>query len=144
MSEPVYGIQCDFWPDELSVERLANARRMVDEHAASEGRLSAGPASKVKPRAKRVGLAEPGVSMSPDSSVTPLPDWLPSAAWTAFVRMRGIIGAPLTPRAINLALNALAKLRVEGYEPDEVLRHAVMQRARRLLAPCNLALPLER
>ena len=53
--------------------------------------------------------------------LTVLPSWIDVEAWDGFVEMRKQIKAPLTKRAANLTLRKLEDLRMEGYDPTEVL-----------------------
>lgn len=55
-----------------------------------------------------------------------LPDWLPREEWEGFVEMRKKAKSPLTPRAINLAISELEKLRAQGQDPGAVLNQTVM------------------
>lgn len=55
-----------------------------------------------------------------------LPDWLPHDEWSAFVAMRVRLRAPLTDRAILLAIRELEKLRAQGHEPAAVLDQSTM------------------
>lgn len=55
-----------------------------------------------------------------------LPDWIPIDQWSAYVEMRKFIKAPLSGRAVTLAINELAKLREKGNDPALVLDRSVM------------------
>ncbi len=57
----------------------------------------------------------------------PLPDWIPEDAWQAFVEMRVKIRAPLTGRAVKLAISDLQKLRDQGCDARAVLEQSVMR-----------------
>lgn len=50
-----------------------------------------------------------------------VPDWVPADAWNGFVDMRKKAKAPLTDRAVQLAIADLEKLRDEGHPPGAVL-----------------------
>jgi hypothetical protein len=55
-----------------------------------------------------------------------IPDWIPTESWLGFVEMRTTIKKPLTPRAVELAIAQLGKLRDAGYPPGAVLDQSVM------------------
>lgn len=55
-----------------------------------------------------------------------LPSWIPREEWDGFVEMREQIKAPLTDRAKELAIKALAKFKVQGYEAGAILNQSVM------------------
>jgi hypothetical protein len=50
-----------------------------------------------------------------------LPDWVPEAAWEGYLEMRRKIRKPPTPRAVDLVIASLVKLRAAGHDPGEVL-----------------------
>jgi hypothetical protein len=50
-----------------------------------------------------------------------LPDWIPSEAWDGFVENRRKIRHPMTPRAAELIVAELTKLRAAGADPTQVL-----------------------
>lgn len=54
------------------------------------------------------------------------PDWFPLKEWGNFVDMRKKIKAPLTDKAIELAVSKLSKLKNEGNDPIEVLNESIM------------------
>jgi uncharacterized protein YdaU (DUF1376 family) len=55
------------------------------------------------------------------------PDWLPSEPWAGFVEMRKKIRAPLTERALTLAIGELERLRRAGEDPAAVLNQSVFR-----------------
>lgn len=55
-----------------------------------------------------------------------LPEWLPSEAWAGYVEMRRKIRKPMTPRAEQLAINTLQKLKDQGQDAGAVLDQSVM------------------
>lgn len=57
-----------------------------------------------------------------------LPDWVPAEAWAGYVEMRKeTLKKPLkTDRAINLAINTLARLRDDGNDPGAVLDQSTL------------------
>ena len=57
----------------------------------------------------------------PSRAALALPDWLPVDQWGAFVEMRKRMKAPLTDRAISLAIGELEKLRAQGHDVGKVL-----------------------
>lgn len=60
--------------------------------------------------------------------MTALPSWIPSDAWAGYVEMRKeTLKKPLkTDRAINLAINTLARLRDDGNDPGAVLDQSTL------------------
>lgn len=63
-----------------------------------------------------------------------LPDWVPQEPWQAFVEMRRKIRAPLTGKAVQLAISTLQKLQASGQDPGAVLDQSVMRAWRGLFA----------
>ena len=55
------------------------------------------------------------------------PDWIPSEPWAGFVEMRKKIRAPLTERALVLAVGELERLRRAGEDPAAVLNQSVFR-----------------
>lgn len=55
------------------------------------------------------------------------PDWIPSEPWAGFVEMRKKIRAPLTERALALAVGELERLRRTGEDPAAVLNQSVFR-----------------
>lgn len=64
-----------------------------------------------------------------------LPDWLPKPEWESFVEMRKKIRAPLTDRAVLLAVGKLEKFRAMGHDPAEILNKSVLNDWRDLYEP---------
>ena len=60
--------------------------------------------------------------------MTTLPSWIPAEAWAGYVEMRKeTLKKPLkTDRAINLAINTLARLRDDGNDPGAVLDQSTL------------------
>ncbi|MCK5615232.1 hypothetical protein KAR91_75915, partial [Candidatus Pacearchaeota archaeon] len=54
------------------------------------------------------------------------PDWFPLKEWKDFVDMRNKIKAPLTDKAIELAISKLSKLKDEGNNPTEILNESIL------------------
>lgn len=73
----------------------------------------------------RIDKKHPRKARSSDVSID-LPDWIPIDQWNAYVEMRKFIKAPLSGRAVTLAINELAKLREKGNDPALVLDRSVM------------------
>ena len=63
-----------------------------------------------------------------------LPDWIPADAWQGFVEMRKKIRAPLTGKALELAVKKLDTLRSEGSDPRAVLENSTMNSYKGLFA----------
>ena len=57
--------------------------------------------------------------------IEPLPEWVPTEQWNAYLEMRGKIKKPLTPFARSMALAKLDRLRTEGHHPAAVLAQSV-------------------
>lgn len=75
---------------------------------------------KVTPRSPKKASAT--VTKLPD-----FPDWIPLEAWDAFVEMRRKIRAPLTSKAVSLAVAELENLRAQGHDPGAVLDQSVLR-----------------
>ena len=58
---------------------------------------------------------------------TPLPDWLPMEEWKAFKDLRRRMKSPLTPKAEQLAVAQLAKLKSEGEDPKAVIEQSILR-----------------
>ena len=81
---------------------------------------------------------EPSVEPSETSALFPeglvvknskpeIPGWVPADLWADFVEMRKKLKAPMTDRAMELAVKELGKLQVQGYSPTEVLEQSIMR-----------------
>jgi len=66
------------------------------------------------------------IKQKQSAPATPLPDFVPLDAWTAYVETRKAIKKPITPRASELAVTALQKLKSEGHDPRAVLEQSVL------------------
>lgn len=60
------------------------------------------------------------------SADAPLPDWIPQDAWNSYVEMRKKIRKAPTPRAAELVIAKLLKLRNEGHPPAAVLEQSIV------------------
>lgn len=58
-------------------------------------------------------------------AATPLPGWMPSIAWHAFLQSRVAMRARATPHAEQLLLRELDKLRQQGHDPASVLNQSI-------------------
>lgn len=56
-----------------------------------------------------------------------LPDWIPLSAWNDWVDMRKKSGKAPTPRALELAITELQKLRASGNDPAAVLEQSTFK-----------------
>lgn len=56
----------------------------------------------------------------------PLPDWIPSKSWDAWVEMRLSIKRPLTEHAKALAVKKLERLQGQGFQPADVLDQSTL------------------
>ena len=61
-----------------------------------------------------------------ETSLGPLPDWIPKNAWEHYIEMREFIRKPMTPRAILLAIKALDLLMSRGNPPEAVLNQSIL------------------
>lgn len=68
----------------------------------------------------------------------PLPSWVPSDAWDAWLEMRAKARIPTTERALQLALRDLSNFRDQGHDPRTVLEQSVARGWRGLFAPRNI------
>lgn len=71
---------------------------------------------------------------APKRAAVELPSWIPVPAWEAFLEMRKRLRAPLTDKAIQIAIGQLEKLRDVGHEPSAVLEQSTMRSWRGLFA----------
>lgn len=69
--------------------------------------------------------AKPSSKPAVDDAVT-LPDWLPPAAWQAFIDHRQAIKAKLTHQAQKLAITKLGELREQGHDPAQVINQSIL------------------
>lgn len=59
------------------------------------------------------------------SAAPSVPDWLPLAEWTAFLKYRRQTGKPFTPEAQELVIKKLTALREAGNDPAAVLQQSI-------------------
>lgn len=104
----------------------SNADRMLaamlsacDEHAGST--QSAMPPTQPNPTHTQTNEKP----KPPARASLALPDWLPAEQWGGFIEMRKRIKAPLTDRAVTLAIGELEKLRANGQDVGAVLDQSV-------------------
>jgi hypothetical protein len=55
-----------------------------------------------------------------------IPDWIPKAAWDGWTEMRKLKHSAPSPRALELAIGVLEKLRAKGHDPGEVLDQSTL------------------
>ncbi len=55
-----------------------------------------------------------------------LPEWIDPPDWADYVGMRKAIKKPMTPRACQLAIKTLERLRTEGHQPAAVLQQSIL------------------
>lgn len=65
----------------------------------------------------------------------PLPDWVPSDAWAAYLEVRQKLRAPNTANAIGLLLVKLAALRDAGHDPKRVIEQSIERGWRSFFQP---------
>lgn len=63
----------------------------------------------------------------PKGEVVALPDWLPERAWQDFVEFRKAIKKPMTPKAQELAIGELGKLKGDGQDPVSVIHQSIVR-----------------
>jgi hypothetical protein len=54
-----------------------------------------------------------------------LPDWLPADAWADWVDQRKAMKKAMTPRAAELSIASLDRLRLQGHDPRAVIENAI-------------------
>lgn len=116
-------------------EKIANLKANAAEGGTKSGAVRA---SKSEANASANGEAETNISKSNNQSkpsglgktnaepAAPLPDWLPAGAWEDWVEYRKSIKAKLTPKAAELCVARLGKLRLEGNDPKTVIEQSIM------------------
>lgn len=62
-----------------------------------------------------------------DEEVAVLPPWLPKDEWKALLEVRKSKKAPNTPRALNLLLSELERLKSLGFDPAKVLDQSTLK-----------------
>lgn len=67
--------------------------------------------------------------------VIALPEWLPEEAWADWVAHRKATKHPMTPKAEELSIADLGRLREQGHDPVAVIHHAIKSGWRGLYAP---------
>ena len=55
-----------------------------------------------------------------------IPEWVPADLWKAFIEMRKKIKAPMTDKAVELAIRKLQVLATQGYSPGDVLEQSIL------------------
>jgi hypothetical protein len=71
----------------------------------------------------------------------PLPDWMPTEAWTAWLEVRTKKKVPNTTRALQIAVGKLEALKAEGFAPEKVLDCAIEKGWRGIYKPTELSTP---
>jgi hypothetical protein len=94
---------------EQEQEQLAGAGNM--EHKTTANGVS--DLSRMNPKEKLIPKAT--------GSHSAIPDWIPPEAWNGFMEMRKRVRAPMTHRAVQLVIAALAKLKTNGEDVAAVL-----------------------
>jgi hypothetical protein len=84
------------------------------------------PEPKPKPKEERE---------KPKTPAADLPDWLPLDHWRSYLAMRVKIKKPATVRAQGMLIARLAKLREEGYMPQQCLAEAELHCWQSVYAP---------
>lgn len=79
---------------------------------------------------------EPSLTVKSNQQIqVDLPDWLPASAWTDWVQHRRDIKKPLSGRAAELTIAKLAKLRLKGHDPTELIENAIESGWQGIYAP---------
>jgi hypothetical protein len=93
---------------------------VLEERRGEERRIEPTPPTPPPPKPRLIGAPK---TSTPKKTI---PAWIPIEAWQGWVEMRSKIRKPATPRAIELAIGKLEKLRAEGHDPGEVLDQSVL------------------
>jgi pyocin large subunit-like protein len=64
---------------------------------------------------------EPSIEKKSVDQSTQLPDWIPAEAFNGFMEMRKSIKAPMTNRAIGLAISKLKTFKDQGFDIEAIL-----------------------
>jgi hypothetical protein len=85
-----------------------------------------GPVQMPHPNRKEPSENRKGTkSKGADAPIVMVPDWIPGEAWADFVAHRKSIRKPLTSKAAELAIRALAELRAKGQRPTAVIEQSI-------------------
>lgn len=81
---------------------------------------------------EQVNKGEPNGSPTPIAPIRAggwpeVPDWVPAEQWNGWITMRKDKGKWPTPRAVQLAIGELEKLRTAGNDPGKVLDQSTLQ-----------------
>lgn len=142
-----FTLQDDGWHNERADEELARMAIISDKRRKAANSRHSAPE---KPRANAPandGANAEQVDLHKDhtlntkhisslrSDIGPLPDWLPKEAWSGFLEMRRRIRAPMTPRAMTLAIRQLEELRQRGHDPTAILDQSTQNSWKGLFEP---------
>jgi hypothetical protein len=100
--------ECDEWKHSVTYGD-AEKRTVTLEESRGEKRRE-----EKKNKSKDKAPASPSTLPDP-------PEWVPAEAWSGFVENRRKIRHPMTPRAAQLVIAELTKLRAAGQDPGAVL-----------------------
>lgn len=81
--------------------------------------------SEVKGSEERTTTAKPGTAGAALILIPTVPDWIPSDAWNAYLKLRKAKRAKVTPEAVELLIRDLAKWRAEGKDVRAILEQSV-------------------
>lgn len=109
-----------------SYQNRRNADGTLPEHPQNTD----GTATDTKQRKERKGKEGKDTPQSP-----PLPDWIPADAWQAFKDMRKALRSVMTPRAEQLILTELDRLRQKGHDPTELLNNSIRKNWKDIYEP---------
>jgi hypothetical protein len=70
-------------------------------------------------------IKKPPISPKGDAPSSPLPEFVPVELWVAFVEYRKKIRKPLTPKAQELNLKKLSKMKDQGHDPARILETTI-------------------
>lgn len=77
-------------------------------------------------RDSRAKIAKRAIAEDITVTDVPLPNWIDIIAWNAWLEVRKKKKAVPTPRAIELAVSTLSKLKEEGQNPTDVINQSVL------------------
>jgi uncharacterized protein YdaU (DUF1376 family) len=141
-----FTLEDDGWHNDRADEELARMALISDKRRKAANSRHSGPekthakaSANAGAIAKQVDLQKHPTLNTKQSSlredIGPLPDWLPKEAWAGFLEMRRRIRAPMTPRAMTLAIRQLEDLRQRGHDPTVILDQSTQNSWKGLFEP---------
>lgn len=102
------------------------AGRKKGEDQGDGERSLGGGSTGAKPTKTKTKSTKVDANASTNAGASALPDWLPMEEWSAYLDMRKRIRKVPTPRAIELLVIELEKLKAQGHTPAAVLDQSTM------------------